>query len=103
MAALMSVVELLANSIELSPFELSDCNSPPSFTGADQSRLHQLQHRTLAEEVRHHLGAAALLPEQALEQVGGADHLAMIERKAQLSDAGLEVILEARQRRGELG
>ena len=47
----MRLVELLTDRFELSPFERADSNPAPRLTGADQRRIHQLQHRPLAERM----------------------------------------------------
>src|SRR5207302_9679460 len=82
-------VDVLADRPELTVLELADAEAAPAFGGADQRRIHQLQDGAFAE------GAPPLLAKQALQQIGGADRSAMAKRKAQMRDAGLEIVLEA--------
>jgi hypothetical protein len=52
----------------------------------------------LAEGIRDDLEAAALLDEQTLEQIRTPDRPTMGHRKAQVRNAGFEVVHEARNR-----
>src|SRR5262245_51920323 len=45
--------------------------------------------------MRDDLGAAPLFEKEPLEQVGRPDHAPMAERKAQMRDAGVEIVLKA--------
>lgn len=92
----MFFIALLTDRFELPRLEDTHANAPPALGAADQCRVHQLQHRPLTvEEVRDDLRLPAILDEQPLEQVGGADHLAVSDGEAQVRDARFEVILEA--------
>jgi hypothetical protein len=66
----MSVVELVANGIELTLLELGYPDATPALAGTDQSGIHQLQNSTLAEGMRNDLGAPAFLTKQPFEKVG---------------------------------
>ena len=98
----MSPVEFLANRAELPLLELADRQAAPAVSGADQGGVHELQHRPLAERMRDDFRAPALLEEEPLEEIGGANHLAMAQREAQMGDAGLEVIDETPRHRGQV-
>ena len=65
----MRVIQLLADRTQLTVLELADLDSAPAVCGADDGRVHQLQHGALPERVRNDLRPAALLEEQPLEQV----------------------------------
>jgi hypothetical protein len=99
----VSAIELIANSGQLSAFEFGHTQTAPAFGCSDQSGIHQLEHGALAESVRDDLGASPLLAEQPLEQVGGADRTPVGEGEAEMSNACFEVVLQARQRRPDLG
>jgi hypothetical protein len=62
--------------------ELANLVATPAISGANDSRVHQLQHRPLAERMRDDLRAPALLEEEPLEQIRGADRPPMTEREA---------------------
>src|SRR4030095_11731314 len=94
--------ELVADRAQLPLLELADGEAAPPVGRADDRRVHQLQARPLAKGVRDDLRPPALFEEEPLEQVGRANHLAVLERKAQVRDAGLEVVPEARDHRGQL-
>src|SRR6185437_14025457 len=88
-------VELLSDCPELTLFELADADAAPALGGADQRCVDQLQDGALAEGMGDHLGAAPLLAEQPLQKIGRADRPAMPERKFEMRDASLEIMLEA--------
>ena len=90
----VSPAELITDRSQLALLELADRDPAPPFGGADDGRVHQLQHRPLAERVRDDLRPAALFEEQPLEQIGGAHDAAMPEREAEVGDACLEVVAE---------
>src|SRR5438477_7633663 len=98
----MSAIELLADRPQLTLLELTDGEAAPTVGGADHGRIHELQHGALPEGVRDDLRAPALLQEEPLEQVRGADYAPMAERKAQVSDAGVEIVAEALHHRRQL-
>ena len=98
----MSPVEFLANRSELPLLELTDGQAAPAVSGADHGGVHELQHRPLPKRMRDDLRAATFLEEQPLEEIGGADDLAMAQRKAQVRNAGVEVVDEALDHRGQL-
>src|SRR5881227_2301978 len=85
-------VDVLADRPELTVLELADAEAAPAFGGADQRRIHQLQDGAFAEGMGDDFGAPPLLAKQALQQIGGADRSAMAKRKAQMRDAGLEIV-----------
>src|SRR5258708_1397234 len=70
--------------------------------GANERGVDELQDRALAKGMRDDLGAPAGLAEQALEQIGGANHPAMAKREAQMRDARLEVVVETCHRRRQV-
>jgi len=57
--------------------ELANLVATPAISGANDSRVHQLQHRPLAVRMGDDLRAPALL-----EEIRGADHPPMTEREA---------------------
>jgi hypothetical protein len=83
----MVLVELGADRLELTGLEGREANAAPALGCTDQGCVHELEHGPLAvEEVRDDLRAPALLDEEALEQVGRADELAVRDA---LSTSGL--------------
>jgi hypothetical protein len=50
-------VELLANRLQLALLELADRDPAPPLGGTDDGRVHELEHRALAEGVRDGLRA----------------------------------------------
>src|SRR5262245_32801012 len=75
--------------------ELADRETAPPIGGADHGRVHELQDRALAEGMRYDLRSAPLFAEQPLQEIRGANHLAVAEGKAQMRGAGREVVQEA--------
>ena len=98
----MSPVEFLTNRAKLPLLELADRQAAPAVGRADDGGVHELQHWPLSERVRDDLRAPALLKEEPLEQIRGPDHLAMPQRETQMGDAGVEVVGEALDHRGQL-
>ena len=96
-------VELLSDGLHLAPFEVGDPDRSPSLGGTDHGAEHELEHGRLAEGMGDDLEPAALLDEEALEEIRGPDGAAVIDRHAQVGDAGLEVVHEARRGAGQLG
>src|SRR5438045_2414632 len=92
-------VGLLSDCPELTLLELGDPDAAPTFGGADERGIHQLQDRTLAEGMRDDFGAPALLTEQSFQQIGGADRPAMADRETQLRDTRLEICCAANRMR----
>jgi hypothetical protein len=88
-------VDFVANRPPLPLLELAHSNAAPPIGRPDHRRVHELEHVPLAEGVRHDLGAAPLLEEQALEEIGGVDDLPVSEREAQMVNAAVEVVGEA--------
>src|SRR5207245_4517217 len=86
----VSTAELVANRPQLTLLEFTDRDPAPSLGGADDGRVHQLQHRALAEGVRNDLRPAALLEKEPLQQVRGPHDPAMPEREAEVGDARVE-------------
>ena len=95
-------VEFFAERLQLALLELADHDPAPPLGGADDRRIHQLQHRPLAEGVRNDLRPPALFEEQPLEEIRGSNDAPVAEREAQMRDAGLEVVPEALHHRGQL-
>src|SRR5437588_9406890 len=95
-------VDLLSDCPELTLLELDDPDPAPTFGGANERGIHQLQDRTLAKSMRDDFGAPALLTEQPFQQIGGADRPAMAERKTQLRNARLEVVVETSRGRRQI-
>jgi hypothetical protein len=60
----VGAAELVADGIELTLLELGYPNAAPALGGTDQSGMHQLQNRTLAEGMRNDLGAPPFLTKQ---------------------------------------
>jgi hypothetical protein len=88
----VSGAELVADRPELALLELADRDPAPAIRGADYRRVHQLEHRALAEGVRDDLGGPALFQEEPLEEIRRPDHLAVVaERKAEMGDTSVEV------------
>ena len=81
------VFELLLQTLQLSEFELGDLQSVPAIGGSDDSGVHQLQDRALAEEVARGASPSTLLSEEALQEVGGANHPAVAGWALQLGNA----------------
>ena len=98
----MRAIELLADRPELTLLELAHREAAPPVGRPDDGRVHELQHGTLAEGVRDDLGATALFEEEPLEQVGGTDNAPMAERETEVGDAGVEIVDEALDHRGQL-
>ena len=98
----MSPIKFVTNRPQLSLLELPDGDAAPAVGGPDHRRVHELQDRALAERVRTDLGAPPLLQEEALEEIGRADHLAVAQREAKMRDAGLEVVGETLDHRRQL-
>ena len=73
----MSPIKFVTNRPQLPLLELPDGDAAPAVGGPDHRRVHKLQDRALAERVRDDLGAPPLFQEEALEEIGGADHLAV--------------------------
>ena len=96
------VVDFVAYCRQLAALELGNADAAPSFGGANERGVDQLQDSALAKGMRDHLGASAGLAKQSLEQIGGADHPAMAEREAQMRNARLKVVVETRHRRGQV-
>src|SRR4030095_13299217 len=94
--------ELVADRPQLALLEFADGDPPPPLGGADDGRVHQLQHRAFAEGVRNDLRPASLLEEEPLQQVRGAHDPAMPEREAQVGDARVEVVPETLHHRRQL-
>ena len=92
----MGAIELVADRAQLTLLELTDGEAAPPIGRADDGGVHQLQYGALAEGVRDDLRAPSFLEEEPLEEVRGADHAPMTERKAAVRDAGLEVIAEVK-------
>src|SRR5712664_2853140 len=87
----MGAVEFFADHAQLTLLELTDGESAPPVGGADDGRVHQLQHGTLAEGVRDDLRATSFLEkEPVLRQnfAGGqvGEPSALIRRQSQLDD-----------------
>ena len=98
----MCATELGADRAELALLKLADRDAAPAIRRPDYGGVHQLEHGPLAEGVGNDLGAAAFFEEKPLEQVRCPDHLAVTERKAEMRDAGVEVLEETRQERRPL-
>ena|SRR5215831_10360128 len=62
-------VELVPQRSQLPLLELADDDAPPPIGRADDRGVHQLQHGALTEGMRHDLGPAPLLEEEALQEV----------------------------------
>src|SRR5262245_24797326 len=77
--------ELAVNRSELALLKLADRDAAPAIRGANDGRVHQLEHGPLTERVRDDLGAPALLEEEPLEEIRRPDHLAVAERKAKIA------------------
>jgi hypothetical protein len=90
----VSTAELVANRPELALLELANRDATPAIRGADDGGVDQFEHRALAEGVRDDLGAPALFEEEPLEEIRRPDHFAMPEWKAELRDAGVEILEE---------
>ena len=78
--------------------ELAELDPAPALGRTDQSGIHQLQNGTLAKGMRDHLGAPPRLAKQPLEEIGGADRAAVAERKLEMRDARLEVVIQTGHR-----
>src|SRR5437899_3992148 len=98
----MDAIEFLADRAQLTLLELAHREAAPAVGRADDGRIHELQHGALPESVRDDLRAPALLEKEPLEQICGANHPAMAEWEAEMSDAGVEVIAEALHHCGQL-
>src|SRR5215470_11329096 len=98
----VSASELGANRAELALLKLADRDAAPAIRRPDHGRVHQLEHGPLAEGVRDDLRAAAFFEEEPLKQIRRPDHLAVAERKAEMRDAGVEVLEETRHERRPL-
>src|SRR4029453_11784733 len=79
--------ELVADRPQLALLEFADGDPPPALGGADDGRVHQLQHWAFAERIRNDLCPAALLEKEPLHQIRGAHDAAMPEREAEMGDA----------------
>ena len=84
MTTLVLGVEIRADGFQLLRLEGFDLDPPPALRRADQRRLHQLEHRALAEGVGHDLHPPPLLPKQPLEHT---------LRPQRLRNAKLEALL----------
>src|SRR5881296_3903696 len=98
----MDAIEFIADRAQLTLLELAHREAAPAVGRADDGRIHELQHGALPESVRDDLRAPALLEKEPLEQICGANHPAMAEWEAEMSDAGVEVIAEALHHCGQL-
>ena len=96
------LVQILPDLLQLAPLEAGHRDRAPFLRSPGHGREHQLENRLFPPRVGDHLQASPLLAEQPLQQVGGADRLAVSHRHPQMRDAGLEVILEAGHRGREL-
>ena len=54
----MSAVQFVADRSQLTLLELADLDPAPAVRGADDGRVHELQHRSLATRVGNDLRAA---------------------------------------------
>ena len=61
------IVDLVADCLELTLFELGDADTAPAFGGANERGVDELQDGALAKGMRDYFGAPARLAEQALE------------------------------------
>ena len=98
----MSAIKFFTNRPQLPLLELPDGDAAPAVGRPDHRRVHELQDGALAKRVRDNLGAPPLFQEEALEEIGRADHLAVAQGKAEMRDAGLEVVGEALDHRRQL-
>ena len=96
------MVEFLSDSAHLVTLELADLDGLPALGGADHRADRELEHQLLAEGVGDDLAPPAFRDEQVLKQIRNPDRAALRDRNAQVCDAGLEVILEASGRAGQL-
>jgi hypothetical protein len=65
----LTLIQVLAKLLELPEFEVRYHDPFPGVARTDERGVHELEHRTLAEGVRDHLRAPALLAEEPLEHV----------------------------------
>ena len=96
-------IELLSDGAHLTTFQFTDPDGPPALGSTDHGTEHELEDGLLAEGVGNDLEPPALLDEQTLQEVRGADRTAVGDGHAQVGDTGLEVIHEAGGRAGQLG
>jgi len=99
---LVFLIELGSERGHLALFEVGDLDRPLALGGMRHGGEHELENRLLAEGIGDDLQTPALFEEQTFEQVRGARRPPMGDRQAQVGDAGLEVVLEADDRAGQL-
>jgi len=80
-------IELALDLIDLPQLELADHDTTPSLTRADQCRVPQLEHRTLAKGMRDDLGPPPRRAKASREQIGGAHSATERDRHAPMRNA----------------
>src|SRR5207245_847418 len=88
----VGAIEFLTDGAQLTLLEFTDRDAAPPVGRANDRSKHQLQYRALAEGVRDDLRAPSFLEEEAFEEIGGSDHLAVTQRKSQMGNARVEII-----------
>ena len=70
---LLLAVEFCSDGLHLTPFKFGNADLSPSFGGPNHGAVHEPGDGYFSEGVRDHLVPAALLDEEALEEVRGPD------------------------------
>jgi hypothetical protein len=84
---LVVVIELLSEGSHLAALELGDADRAPALGGPGHGAEHQLEDRLLAERVGDDLETAALLDEQAFQEIGRSGRAPVGDRQPEVGDA----------------
>ena len=90
----------MPDAIELPQDRGRHRHASPRPRGGDQRGEEELQTRRLRREAAHDLRPSTAFPEGPLQEVRRAQAHVMLPRELQVDEAGLQVVLQTRHRRG---